>query len=146
MCNPYQGERPLNGRRLLLLGALCAAGLAGAILLYRADPGTSRGYPPCMFHLVSGGHCPGCGATRAAHRLLHGDLRGALRMNALAVAALPFVAYWAARSSLGWLGWAVLPRLPRRAWVGWVVLALVVAFGVLRNLPFEPFCHLAPPD
>ena len=30
----------------------------------------------CPFRRCTGGYCPGCGATRSANRLLHGDLAG----------------------------------------------------------------------
>ena len=33
--------------------------------------------PPCLFHLLTGFDCPGCGMTRAFLRLAHGDVRGA---------------------------------------------------------------------
>ena len=29
---------------------------------------------PCLFHLVTGYYCPGCGGTRAIASLLHGQL------------------------------------------------------------------------
>jgi hypothetical protein len=33
--------------------------------------------PPCLFHLLTGMDCPGCGMTRAFLHLAHGDIRGA---------------------------------------------------------------------
>lgn len=29
---------------------------------------------PCLFHLITGLYCPGCGGTRAARYLLHGQI------------------------------------------------------------------------
>ena len=29
---------------------------------------------PCLFHMVTGYYCPGCGGTRAVIALLHGDI------------------------------------------------------------------------
>ena len=51
------------------------------------------------------------------------------------------------RVVLGWLVVLVrrargLPPRPVPAWIGWLGLAVVVAFGVLRNLP--AFAWLAP--
>jgi hypothetical protein len=141
--SPDKREGPAP-RRLAVLGILCCVGLAGAVVLYRADPSAATIYPPCMFHALTGLHCPGCGTTRAAHRLLHGDIGGAFGMNALAMLALPVCGYWVVRNALAWAGWEALPPLPWRSWMGWAGLALIVGFGVLRNLPVEPFTWLAP--
>ena len=40
-----------------------------------------QGIYPCLFHLVTGAYCPGCGGTRALLALLHGRL--AVWMTAL---------------------------------------------------------------
>lgn len=38
----------------------------------------TRILPPCMFHLLTGYSCPGCGCTRAVQSLLAGDLFSSL--------------------------------------------------------------------
>jgi hypothetical protein len=129
-------------RRLLLLAALVAS--AGLILLYRFAPTDDSLYPRCLFHAVTGLHCPGCGSTRCLHALLHGQVRQAAAYNALALLALPLLVFWAARWGLAFLR-GVPPRarpLPRWAYV--VLIGAVLAFCVLRNLSFPPFDALAP--
>ena len=119
------------------------AGLAGVLLLRQVDPTRpGSGLPPCPFHSVTGLYCPGCGATRALHALVHFDVAGALAMNPLLVLALPFVALLLADVAGGlparWQArhWKVLDARP------WAVLA--IAFWVGRNLPWPPFAWLAP--
>ena len=116
------------------LRAACGLALATGYVA-TVDPARRRLVPPCPFHALTGWWCPGCGMTRATHHLLHGDVVGALRFNAL----LPFVIVL---TTLAWLDWyarstgrrAVLAgRLPRWAPVGGVAVA--VAFAVVRNLP-----------
>ncbi len=116
------------------------AALAAAVALWFFDPNT-RGIPLCPLHALTGLWCPLCGSTRASHALVHADPGAALHHNALFVAALPVLA-------LLWWRWfrAPVPRpaarpLPRP--VFWAVVVLVVAFGVLRNLPAGHW--LAPP-
>lgn len=39
--------------------------------------------PGCTFRRITGIACPGCGGTRAARALLHGDIMGAVQHNLL---------------------------------------------------------------
>lgn len=100
----------------------------------------------CAFHQVTSLHCPGCGNTRASHALLHGDVAGAMRQNALFVIALPFLLFWAGRSWVGWIYPHRLGPLPFRWRYSYslALIGLVIVFSVARNLPFAPFDRLAP--
>lgn len=102
--------------------------------------------PRCGFHYLTGLHCPGCGNTRATYALLHGDVGGALRQNGLFVIGLPFLIFWACRSWISWIFPHRVQPLPFR-WRQPHTLAivwLVVGFGVVRNIPLQPFSRLAP--
>jgi hypothetical protein len=86
---------------------------------------------PCPFHELTGLLCPLCGGTRAALRLLDGDLAGSLGLNVLllplaAVVAYVFVANLAAAGGR-------LPAPP--TWLPRAVALVLVAFTVVRNLP-----------
>lgn len=110
---------------------------AGALLLYFFAPSEHAFYPRCIFHMATGLSCPGCGSLRAAHSLLHGDFAAAFRFN-----PLPFVL-----APLAGVAWAVyrpssLSALPAK-WI-WTLLGVIVAFGILRNLPTAPFTYLNP--
>lgn len=74
--------------------AAATAALLAAVALYHADPATSPLYPPCLIRTYTGWSCPGCGATRALHALLHLRFEEAWRLNALWTAAVPFLAAW----------------------------------------------------
>ena len=124
-----------------LFGAIVAV---GAVFFF-FNPATTAFYPKCLFHEMTGLYCPGCGSTRALYCLLHGELHEALRDNALVVLALPL------------LGVILLARAFRRRppiatrqtktrWLGLLlVVAVIVVFGVARNIPRRPFSLLAPP-
>jgi hypothetical protein len=122
---------------------LALAMLVIAAVLYRFDPAQYGFYPRCQFHAMTGLQCPGCGGLRAIHALLHGHVAEACRLNALFVAALP-----AAVAFAGWQ-WLNRQRHPasRRklpiAWV-WILVAVVIAFGVARNLPGVALAWAAP--
>lgn len=125
---------------------LAALGLAGAcalVVLALVDPASSALFPRCPFFWATGLHCPGCGVQRALHALLQGRLAVALGHNALAVAYLPAcAAALAVRLARPSLARRLARRVPP---LGYRLLAAsVVAFWLLRNLPFAPFSWLAP--
>ena len=122
-----------------------AASAAAAMVLFAFNPMQVGWYPRCVLFLATGIYCPGCGALRAGHALLHGHFLEALDYNPVLVAALPFLAYvLTGRAVEAVSGRRLLPRpeLPARAIYG--IFALMVVFTVLRNLPYPPFTVLAP--
>jgi hypothetical protein len=121
----------------LVAGAVLIA-LAGTAWIYAIDPSSSPGVPLCAFHWLTGLHCPGCGCLRATHALLHGQFADALAFNPLFVVGVPLAALvWA------WNRSRPQPVELRPAWAWWLV-ALLLAFGVARNVPVYPFNLLAP--
>ena len=130
---------PLNTWFAVVL--LAAAGVGAGTVIYFFNPSTHGFYPVCLFHKLTGLNCPGCGATRACHALLHGDLTTALRDNALFV-LLPVAGLLRG----GWLAVVRWRREPSGAlvsgnWV-WALLFIALVFSVLRNLP--AFSFLSP--
>lgn len=117
-----------------------------ALHLRQATPGKSiRILPPCLFHLATNLHCPGCGNTRATKALLEGDVAGAARQNALFVLTLPLLFYGGFRVWHRWM-WGDLwfRPFPWRAWHGSLIVGVILVFSVVRNLPWQPFAWLAP--
>lgn len=72
------------------VGAIACVAIA-ACLYYSFDPAESRMAPKCLFHAVTGLDCPGCGAQRMIHALLHGDVAGAWRANAFLFFLFPLL-------------------------------------------------------
>lgn len=121
--------------------------MAGAAVLVAANDPSAPGsrFPSCAFRALTGLWCPGCGLTRGFHELLTGHPLAALGQNLFVpvVLVVSVVAWWS------WLRSAFdrpSVRWPRSTFtVTAIVLpALLVLYGVLRNIPTAPFDALAP--
>ena len=124
---------------LLLAGGLLAASVA----LHLRDPHQSGSWGYCPWLVLTGTSCPGCGGLRAVNDLTHGDVASAFSSNALFVGSLPLLAaVWTRSVVLRWRDEPVTWRPVVVAWVGGVTIALLLAFWVVRNLPFASY--LAP--
>ncbi|WP_202502324.1 DUF2752 domain-containing protein [Streptomyces sp. SID5785] len=116
-----------------LAAVVTAFGYVGAV-----DPNEPGHYPGCPFLQLTGAFCPGCGGLRSAHAVAHGDLAGAVGDNALAVAGYAlFAVVWVVWTLRALRGRAFAPALGRIHL--WAAGAVVLAFTVVRNLPFGGF-------
>lgn len=126
------------------IGGLVAA--MSAWLLYQYGPTGAGWLPRCLFHRLTGLACPGCGMTRAAHAALHGRICQAFRFNPLGMLVLPALVIGLGLRLPAWLGERPPPfRVAIGPRAGAWLIGVVVAYGVLRNLPFWPCTLLAPP-
>ncbi len=114
--------------------SLTAVVVIGVVFLWWFDPAKTH-LPMCGFYAVTGLQCPGCGATRATHELLHGRLTAAWHYNALWVASWPLVVFllayqlfWGRTSGRFPAGFQALQK---PAWLA--LAAAAVAFFVARN-------------
>ncbi|WP_439628984.1 DUF2752 domain-containing protein [Gemmata sp.] len=137
--------RPHRWVRVALVAlGLCALGGAGYLVAV-TPPTADSLYPKCVLYQATGLHCPGCGTGRAAHAVLNGRLVGAAGFNPFATLAVPVLFVLAVRRAVLWVRGSDRLRARRSSRWGWGVLAVVVAFWVLRNVPAYPFTLLAPP-
>lgn len=115
-------------------------GILGALYLYNME-----GHIPCIFQTVTQLHCPGCGAARASRSLLHLDILKALNYNPLFVIFLPVGAYFMLKQYIRYVfSKDVLPMFKVNRLTAIIILIIIVAFGILRNIPLYPFTILAP--
>jgi hypothetical protein len=133
----------------MVRGAICTLlAIGGAALVYAitvVPPTNASFYPRCQLHSLTGLHCPGCGTTRALHSLFNGQIEQAIAWNPIALLAVPFLAVALIRSLWSWL-WDIPITTSRKnpAWIAVVIGTILVLFGILRNIPVEPFSRLAP--
>jgi fatty acid desaturase len=106
-----------------------AAAAAGLWVLFTFPPATTTFYPRCVFFVLTGLQCPGCGITRALHELLHGRVLAALRLNAMLLPMF-IVALCAAPSAMR----GKTPRFFTTAWFGWTSVVVVCGWWIVRNV------------
>jgi len=114
--------------------------IAALVVLYLFNPVEHTFYPSCQFYKLTHLHCPGCGSLRAMHQLTHGHVAAAFHSNPLLIVSIPMLV-WLGISKLRDRSANVLMIQPAAAWT---ILAIVIVFGILRNLPFAAFSWMAP--
>ena len=131
-------------RERLAASAVVAMAAGGLSFVYLLDPETSDLYPPCPFLALTGLYCPGCGTLRALHQLTRGHPLAALDLNPLMMLLLPFIAYFFASHALLAVTGRPLRTFFVRPALIWALLAGILAYWFLRNVPAYPFVLLAP--
>ncbi len=115
-----------------------------AVFIFWYNSTTMHFLPRCPFNWATGYYCPGCGTTRGLHRLLHGDITGALRANILMIVTVPYVVY----SFIRYLSQNILakqlPAIILKPVIVQLLAAFVIVFWVVRNIPVYPFTLLVP--
>ena len=116
----------------------------GAVVLIYASIDPASGLlPVCPFYRMTELFCPGCGSQRALYALLQGQVRTSFAWNPLFMVAIIFSITEAGLLLLRRCGKAVRPMSEFRN-IPWFVLAAILIFWVLRNIPVMPFAILAP--
>ena len=95
---------------------------------------------PCPIHELTGFYCPGCGITRLLFALIHGHIKEAFMYNQLVFIMLPFLLFYVVYSVYLYITDKkdnIISRIPKFVFV--ILLIIVLAWGVIRNLSFFPY-------
>jgi hypothetical protein len=121
--------------------------LIGAAAFVSANNPAAAGarFPSCVFHDLTGLWCPGCGLTRGTYQLLHGHIGAALSYNIFTPVVLVVVAVaWFSWLRTSWGSPSVRMPTGSGRFLATVTPVIVIAYGVLRNIPVAPLRSLAP--
>ena len=89
---------------------------------------------PCIFKLITGLDCPGCGITRCLFSLINFDLKSAFYYNSLVtILLIPFVSYYI------YLNYCYVMNKPNKLInkvnkITPILLIITVIFGIIRNI------------
>lgn len=133
---------PQGTKRIVWLLMGGAAAGAALVMLYFFAPTDYPFYPRCFLHSVTGLSCPGCGSLRAVHHLLHGEVAAAFRLNPLLLLSLPIVACALLAQVVRFrTGRILFASFQRPVWI-WLLLGIILAFGILRNVPMRSLLNV----
>lgn len=125
------GKRKANQALVLVALALAAA---AALVLHWFPPAGHGFYPRCTLFVWTGLLCPGCGSLRALSAITHGHFAEALHANLLLTLAIPVCALLAGWRRWRHGDWAWVTSIRPHIW--WLLLAIVLGYGFVRNLPW----------
>lgn len=89
---------------------------------------------PCLFHLLTGLKCPGCGITRMFLAILQGDFRQAYLYNRGIFWITPLLVVDLAVALYTWIRYHKWESPVRQILLN-LMLILMIAYGIGRNLP-----------
>ena len=123
----------MRSKRALWAILLIMLVLLLAVAYYFFDPVEAAWMPKCIWKVMTGTDCPGCGSQRMAHSLMHGDLIGAWHANAYAICMIPVIGF------LIWLElfrdkYPIMYSRIHAPWMIWILVASIFAWWILRNL------------
>ena len=131
-------EQPVRLKSVLKSAAIILAiGIAYYIFVKITHLGI-----PCVFNLITGLHCPGCGISRMFISLASLNFKVAFQYNAFVMVIGPIAAIFVLRHYIKYIlsGNQKSDKLETVLLI--IALVLAIAFGILRNIP--TFSFLAP--
>lgn len=112
--------------------------ISGLLYLYFFDPTTAQSsFLRCPLNAATNLKCPGCGAQRATHHLLHLHFKKAFALNPLFVSAIPFIMFGfyldvvKPKSAF----WLKVKNIFFSKTVLYILIITVVLFTITRNIP-----------
>jgi hypothetical protein len=115
-------------RVALRYGILLFVGLAYYLFVSLTNIGI-----PCLFRLVTGLQCPGCGISRMLIALVRLDLVSAFRCNPAVFLTGPLVLFFLVRSDVDYIRTGKSSANKYQTF--WIAeLVLLLGFGIVRNL------------
>ena len=135
----------MQNKKLLFFAARCIAILFIVWLYFSFNAANYSFFPSCLFYKYTHLYCPGCGSQRCLSALLHGQILKALSYNILLVISLPLVLYSAIVYTVNvFKQKQIQQKLVYSPFFIQTCLWTVVAFFVVRNLPFSFLSALRP--
>lgn len=89
---------------------------------------------PCVFNLITGLKCPGCGITHMAVNLLRLNFKDAFMCNQALFVMMPVLGYLAAAKLYRYIKYNSKKEPKGEEITEIILIILLVGFGILRNI------------
>ena len=99
-------------------------------------------YIPCVFHLVTGLYCPGCGVSGMCISIAQLDFVSAFKHNSALLVMSPLFVLLFVSIIYRYIKKGSLMTSKWQNVLIFIMIAVLLVFGVLRNIPY--FSFLAP--
>ena len=119
---------------------------AAAFVYFKYDPALNLYFPACPFYKFTHLFCPGCGAQRAIHYLLVGNVEAAIHSNILLVIFLPFLIAYYSVQTFNYFSFkqSIQISVVYKSWFIYSILILFICYWVARNVAVFGASVLAP--
>ena len=108
--------------------------ILGVGIIYAVWCSFSKIRIPCVFHLITGLKCPGCGMTSAAVSMTHFDFKGAYESNVLAFSVVPVLCFIMLIQEIRYIKTGERTTKIWEAVCFTVMLIVSVLYAILRNI------------
>lgn len=89
---------------------------------------------PCIFNLVTGLQCPGCGVTRMIASLTRLDFASAWHYNPVVLIMSPLIAYIIIKAVIQWIKYGNTKSNRAENVMQCLMVVVLVVFGIVRNI------------
>lgn len=107
------------------------------IIIYTTiDPSDKIYFPKCMFKMLTGYNCPGCGSQRAFHHLFNGEFTAAFIQNPVMWIVLTYISIYLILKYITDMqnGFKKIYTFLDSYKTKLVIMALIIVWWVIRNV------------
>lgn len=111
------------------IGVLLVTGILYGIFVMNTSIGI-----PCIFNLITGYECPGCGVTRMCMAIMRLDFKAAYNYNKMLFLLSPALIYVFASQIYRYVRFDKTKLTKVQSVIIYIIAALLVIWGIIRNL------------
>ena len=109
-------------------------GIAGIFMIYALFVHFTGLGIPCIFRLITGLNCPGCGISRFCLDIMELHFSSAIAHNYAAPFIFFYIIWVLSDTAVRYVRTGIISLNPKPAWINYAFLILIVIWGIIRNI------------